>query len=199
VIAYSLTVTLAQQLENKLSLSEYLIHLGKLEIYTGDYTAAEQSLNESFTNWKNIGQPMGNAHVLQALSELALHQENFETAAKYLSDSIEMTKDFLQGNNFSLREFNIERLMIAGKLACALENYPQAARLLAAGEALRVQVGQDFDPLLRTEYEQAVTQTRTALGISTFAEHWADGQTLTEEVAIHEALAYVNALQNRFV
>jgi len=133
------------------------------------------------------------AHVTHCLADLALHQGNYEQAAKLVSDSLSMSQSFL--GNFSNREFSVVRLLIVGKLARACQDYEEAARLFGAAEALQEQHGYLLEPLPHTEYEEVVAQVRMQLEAAVFDAAWAEGQGMTEEVAITFALGY---LQTQF-
>jgi tetratricopeptide (TPR) repeat protein len=181
-----------RELDNRAGTANYLIYLGVLAVYLGDYESAERDLNETLAIWQNQGHEMGIIHALYCLAELALHREDFAGAALLLTDSLNTTlRQPSWQDNFANREFNTDRLVIAGKLACALGDYVQAARLLGAGEVVREKVGYMLEPLPHAEYEQAVGETRAQMGEAAFEQAWAEGQALSENDAIAGALAYV--------
>jgi predicted ATPase/transcriptional regulator with XRE-family HTH domain len=191
-------ININRELGNRAGIANYLIYLGALAVYLGDYQSAERDLNETLAIWQNQGHEMGIIHALYCLAELALHREDFMGAARLLADSLNTTLRIPDWEvNFSNREFSVDRLVIAGKLACALGDYPQASRLLGAGEAVRAQVGYVLEPLPRAEYEQAVAETRGQMGEAAFQHAWAEGQALNEADAVAEALAYVEKLSEQ--
>jgi tetratricopeptide (TPR) repeat protein len=173
---------------------EYLIPLAASAIYQGDYESAQHHLNESLAYAEEFNDVGGKIHAGYFSAELALHRERFSETARLLSISITMTlSDREWQHNFTNHEFNCERLIIAGKLACALGDYAQAAWLLSTGETVRAQSGYLIDPLPRAEYEQAVQKTREHLGDALFDPAWQAGQTSTEEAALLHAVEYLQS------
>ncbi len=185
-------IGLARQMDDLAGLSEYLIHFGGFAVYQGDYESAERYLNEALAlaeEYNNVGEKL---HVCFFMAELALHRHEFHNAAHLLAESITMTlRDTEWQQNFTNHEFNTERLIIAGKLACTLDNYSQAAWLLSAGEATRAQSSYVLDALARGEYENAIHEARTACGDEAFDSIWQEGQRVTQEAALGRASDYL--------
>jgi tetratricopeptide (TPR) repeat protein len=178
-------------LNNRVALDEHLIQYGILAIYMGDYEIAERYLKESLILSDDLNNTGGIIHANYFLAELALHRQDLANAGRLLLDSLKMT---LSGpewqHNFTNHEFNSERLIIAGKLACACGDYSDAAWLLSVGEAVRAQSNYLLDPVARDEYEQAVQRTRENL-TARFDVAWQEGATLTEEEAVRHAIDYL--------
>ncbi|MBL8161163.1 MAG: helix-turn-helix domain-containing protein [Anaerolineae bacterium] len=173
---------------------EYLIPLAALAIYQGDYESAQRHLKESLTYAEEFNDVGGTIHASYFLAELALHREQFSEAARLLATSITMTlSDREWQHNFTNHEFNCERLIISGKVACAMGDYPEAARLLSMGESARAQSGYLLDPLPCAEYEQAVQKTREQLGDALFDPAWKAGQVSTEEAALLYTVEYLQS------
>ena len=71
----------------------------------------------------------------------------------------------------------------------ALDEEPErAARLWGAAERLRQAIGCRTAPAARATYERAMAVVRAQLGDDAFAAAWAEGQAMTLEQAIAEAL-----------
>ncbi|HEX9440857.1 MAG TPA: hypothetical protein VF909_14320, partial [Roseiflexaceae bacterium] len=99
-----------------------------------------------------------------------------------------------------LREALVLQQSHAGKgsIASSLERFAgiaagqgqpdRAARLLGAAEALRKAIGAPLPPVERPDYERTVAAARAQLDAATFATAWAEGQALTLEQVIAEAL-----------
>jgi predicted ATPase/class 3 adenylate cyclase len=64
----------------------------------------------------------------------------------------------------------------------------RAVRLLGAAAALREAIGVPLPPFLRPDQQRGIAALRTGLGEEIFAAVWAQGQALTLEQAVHEAL-----------
>jgi tetratricopeptide (TPR) repeat protein len=188
-------VDLARQMDFPLGLSEYLIPYSGLAIYQGDYQSAERYLKEALVLGEQFNNSGAKVHASYYLAELALHRKELADAVRLLVDSLKLTlSDPEWQKNFTNHEFNTERLIIAGKLANALDDYSEATWLLSAGEAIRAQSNYLLDPLAREEYEQAVQRARDHLA-ALFEQAWQEGATLTEEEAIHRAIAYLERTQ----
>jgi hypothetical protein len=65
----------------------------------------------------------------------------------------------------------------------------RAARLLGAAEATRRALGAPRPPIERAEQEATVLAARAALDEAAFATAWAEGEALSLEEAVAEALA----------
>ena len=192
--AYQEAVEIGQQVDSRLGMIEFLVPMGGLAIKQGDYESAERLLKESL-EWgvelSNIGTIL---HATYFLADLALQRQELANAVRLLSDSLNMTPgDPAWQEIFTNHEFNTERLFIAGKLACALGDYAEAAWLLSAGEAVREQSRYFLDPLARTEYEQAVQKAREQLGDEAFNSAWREGQMLAGEEALRRAIVYLES------
>ena len=184
----------AQQTEHLLGLTEFLIHYGAFAIYQGDFESAEHRLNKALSLAEAYNASGAQVHAIYYMAEVALHREQFREAARLLVESFTMTlSDPNWNQNFTNQEFNAERLVIAGKLACALGDDEQATRLLCAGEKVRLQSNYVLDPLPRREYEHAVQNTREQLGAADFDHAWHAGQSWTEEAALLHAVEYLHS------
>jgi len=73
--------------------------------------------------------------------------------------------------------------------AAALDEEPErAARLWGAAERLRQAIGCRPAPAARATYERALAASRAQLGEEAFAAAWAEGNAMSLEQAIEEAL-----------
>ena len=66
----------------------------------------------------------------------------------------------------------------------------RAARLFGASEAIRETVGQPGARYIQSDYDHSVTIMQSALGLEIAGRAWSDGQALTRDEAIAEALAF---------
>jgi len=76
------------------------------------------------------------------------------------------------------------------KLAGVKGQRERAVRLLGAAESLREAIGAPMYLPERSDYEQIVTELRSALGDEAFAVAWEEGRTMTLEQAIAYALEH---------
>ncbi|MGH9209854.1 MAG: LuxR C-terminal-related transcriptional regulator [Acidimicrobiales bacterium] len=72
------------------------------------------------------------------------------------------------------------------RLAAGAESFAEAARLLAASDAARQQMGYPRPPIAQPDHEATVAVLRGALGARAFDEAWSGGAALS----LDEAIAY---------
>ena len=189
---YQEGMDLARKMENLVGLDEYLIHFGGFAIYQGDYETAARHLNEALALTEEYNNNGDKLHARFFMAELALHRHEFNNAARLLIESITMTlSDAEWQHNFTNHEFNTERLIIAGKLACALSDFAQAAWLLSAGNTIRKQSGYLLAPIPRTEHEQALAKTRANLSQNVYETNRTEGQNLSQKEALLRTISYL--------
>jgi predicted ATPase/DNA-binding CsgD family transcriptional regulator len=85
-----------------------------------------------------------------------------------------------------LRTSYVDSLDVLAYRAAHAESIGEAARLLAASDAAREQMGYPRPPVSRPEYDSAVAALRTALGDDKFEAAWAEGRGLS----LDDAVAY---------
>lgn len=189
---YEENMVVVHQLDYPLGVTEYAVSLGVLAIYHGDYDFAEQYLRESLEHAERLNNLGGKVQIAYFLAELALHRRQYEEAARLLLASLQLTLDVPDWqSDFGNREFNCERMIIAGKLAHALGDVEVAVPLLSAGEKIRADSGYILNADPRAEYEEVVSRSHRQLGEEAFARSWQVGQLLGEESALLQAVAYL--------
>jgi tetratricopeptide (TPR) repeat protein len=82
-------------------------------------------------------------------------------------------------------------------VAAAIEQYPAAARLLGAADAMLIVGGRDLTLADRPAYARAETRCREVLGTTEFEKHRLAGGRLTPDAWLAEAAAIVDAAQTR--
>jgi hypothetical protein len=82
-------------------------------------------------------------------------------------------------------------------VAAAIEQYPAAARLLGAADAMLIVGGRDLSQFDRPPYERAETRCREVLGTTEFEKHRLAGGRLTPDAWLAEATRIVDAAQTR--
>ncbi len=160
-----------------------LNHLGHLAQLQGDYGLARRLHAESLMNFQKVGPRFtGLAWAQEGLGETALAQNDCEHAAAHLRASL-----------VAFRELGDRAKMcwcLAGLAgAAALDEEPErAARLWGAAESLRKAIGSRPAPAARATRERLMAAARDELGDAAFDAAWAEGQALTLEQAVAEAL-----------
>jgi predicted ATPase/DNA-binding SARP family transcriptional activator len=169
---------------------------GKVALAQGDAELATALFEESRDLCQTLDNKAGKALALHLLGRVARQQGELARAGALLTESLRLrqggaTNDILE---------SLEGL--AG-LAVAEEHqhmgHPErvlrAVRLLSAAAATRDVLGLPLPPGDRAAYERDVAAVHNQLDQATFATAWAEGQALTLEQAIAEALTEEPAAQ----
>jgi predicted ATPase/DNA-binding CsgD family transcriptional regulator len=85
-----------------------------------------------------------------------------------------------------MRTFMVDDIDALARLACRAESHAEAARLIAAAEVARAEMGCPRPPIDRPEHEATVARLRAALGDDAFSDVWAEGASLS----LDDAVAY---------
>jgi len=83
------------------------------------------------------------------------------------------------------------------EVATSVGHLERAVRLFGAAEALRRTTGVPERRLLRADRDRDVAAVRAALGEDPFAASWAEGQAMTLDQAIAEALGGEREVRER--
>jgi hypothetical protein len=119
----------------------------------------------------------------QALANLARAEGRFDEARARLVEDLRSLQT--AGNLLQV----CEQLGVMGILAVAQGEYARGVRLIAVQPAITGVIGSVHAPDVRIEGEAALAGARAALGEAAFAAAWAEGQAMTLEEAVAEALA----------
>jgi hypothetical protein len=117
------------------------------------------------------------------------------TAGLYLGDVAQAREALRECIPYSYARDNLERvaqgLVLAAGVAQALGKLPEAARLLGAAAAIRREHHTHgvAERDLFAEYDRRLPAVREAMAPADFERAWAEGQRLTIQEAIAEALA----------
>jgi predicted ATPase/DNA-binding SARP family transcriptional activator len=145
-----------------------LLSLGTVARYQGEHDRAEALLEESRSRSEGIGFREGIAWCLEQLGLLATDRGD-QGASGLLRRSLELHRDLRD----SWRCCSVLEDLAAAGLAHGRPT--QAARLLAAAEAMRGAIGTVIAPCESALHTQVLAGTRSALGDSAFDAAWQDG------------------------
>ena len=146
-----------------------LLSLGTIGRLQGDGEQAATLLQESRSLAERIGFREGMAWSLEQLGLLAADRGD-PSAAALLRTSLEIHHDLRD------RWRTCSVLEDLAAIALADGSAEQAARLLAAAEAMRVTIGSVIAPCERRQHEATMTGARAALGEKRFAAAWRQGR-----------------------
>ncbi len=178
------SLALSRQLGDTNAFGWALNHLGHVAQIDGDFERARQLHEECLREFNQPGQhTVGVAEANQSLGETALAQDDAARARKHLQQALILFRDPL-GAMYGMAWC----LAGLGGVAVLNEEPERAARLWGAAEAVRQAIGSRPAPASRATRERLMAEAREQLGAEAFDAAWAEGQVMTIEQAVAEAL-----------
>jgi hypothetical protein len=178
----------AVALATEFDYQEMLAHLqgfhGLATLYQGDIAEARRILSENHrlcTDLKVKGWVARNAIYL---AETYLWEGLVDETDHWLRQSFAY-----YANPRRIRIDQLERLLVAARLAAAQQHYPRAATLFSLAEQIRSRLDYVLAGPLRAQVDAALVTVREALAPVVFAEVFATGQQLSLEEAFATILA----------
>jgi predicted ATPase/DNA-binding CsgD family transcriptional regulator len=176
------SLALSRELGEPHAIASWLTNLGIVMRARGDDKRAKELCEESLAMRRALLYKGGIAHTLTVLGRIALDQGEYSRATACYKESL------------TLRQETGEKEGIATALEglAAVEGMQgqpvRAARLSGAASSLRTLLGAPLTPIDRSSYEQTVAAVRALLDEPTFLNAWTEGQAMTLEEAIAEAV-----------
>ncbi len=146
-----------------------------------DYDGADALLRQSLTLYLSLGITRFTGVVLMTQAEVALARGDVGEARRMLGDALGALVEV--GERLAIPH----ALDTAAALALVTGQPACAARLLAASARLRITSGIHTWPSVGRRSGRCIARARAALG-GAFATIWAEGQSITTDAAIAEAL-----------
>jgi predicted ATPase/DNA-binding XRE family transcriptional regulator len=163
-----------------------LLGLADVAQSQGDYRWAETLLNEAIELCRRLSSNRVLAWALINLGDIALYQGDAARAGALFAESLALFREF--GSEGGIAQC---LLGFAGVFGASGQGR-RAARLCGAVEALLESDGVSIESYLppddRVHYDRTIAAIRAQLDEATFAAAWAEGQQMTLEQAIAEAL-----------
>ena len=184
-VALSESIRLARETGSPSAIAGALGSMGRLLLEQGDYTQARGMLEESIVLNRQLGLHGWLGYDLENLAEVGLRQGDEALIRRALDETIP----------YYHRIDDLERvargLVAAAGLAQMQGRLAQAAGLMGAAAALwRVHHTQAlFEREITSEYDRLLPAVRAELDPTDFEAAWEEGQRLTLNQAIQEALA----------
>jgi len=172
---------MARKLDEWFLLSWSLLHLGEVTYVEGDYSATETCLAEAMTICGRHDAPWGISYASNILGRVAQQRGDLQRAAAILRENMACRREA----NARTQAEGLEGM--AG-LAWAEGQPERAARLFAAARALRETSGSAMTPVDRVDCERHLASVRAVLGEERFAAARAEGQAMSLEQAVADAL-----------
>ena len=162
-----------------------LVNLGAVAFLRGTLERAERYLKEALTTSRSLQDQFGMAVALSDLSVVARAGGDRIRARALLTESLEHWRAL------GTREGLLDWLARVGALAAADGGWQPAARLLAAAETARLEIGYVFEPAERDRVAAALELARRGLGETRFAAAWSTGEGLSFADALTEATRFL--------
>jgi non-specific serine/threonine protein kinase len=176
-------LAIARALGDRSVVAMVLGYLGQVMNAQGKRVAARTHLEDSLAILRDLGEQTGTATSLGTLGNMSLDEGDYPEAASYFSESLKIRHalGYLRGVATSLEGL---ASVIAGQGAAL-----PAARILAAAERLREDVGSPPPPNERPGFDRRIAALQAAIGDEgAFARAWAEGRAMLLEQAIDLAL-----------
>jgi predicted ATPase/DNA-binding CsgD family transcriptional regulator/DNA-binding XRE family transcriptional regulator len=180
---YNKCLNLAQDSRHTDGLALALSGLAVVARAEGKFSQAMRYFKESERTWRRIGYKAAVSVALQEQGATALRQGNIAGAALHLAESLTLNQDTMRTRSI------MQNLVALAAVACAMQEYVPAARLLGAVAALLVTSNLVMELMEQQAYDESTTETRTRLPATMFESVWAAGQALSLKQAIAEGFS----------
>ncbi|MFZ4656801.1 MAG: ATP-binding protein [Caldilineaceae bacterium] len=170
---------------------EWQPRLGLVTLYLGDVVEAQRLLREGISFCLEQQEKYFLARNYTYLSETALTTGSLAEAEQWLAQSVAC---HAAPRQITLDE--VERILIAARLATAQQQYERAAILFGLAEEAQSQIHHMIGGPLRALADAALATVQTALSPAAFAEAFAAGQqmTLDEAFVTHLVLRSISGV-----
>jgi predicted ATPase/transcriptional regulator with XRE-family HTH domain len=177
-------VTLGEALNYRWVLGEFQLILGLVTLYRGDLREARRLLAESLRLCLDLNDEWFLARVCATLAEMALWEGELDAAEGWLARSLAYRTD----RPLSMIG-QIERVVVAARLATAQGGYQRAATLFGLADDLRSRIHYELAGPARQLAEAALAKVRAGLDPASFAGAFTAGQQISLDEAFATLLA----------
>jgi tetratricopeptide (TPR) repeat protein len=147
-----------------------------------DHARAEEFLEESLSLSRKYGIQWSLAYSLEIIGLLRRSEGDYRRAFQLLQESLQLSSE--QEN-----QQGIANALGAIAGLAAMVNQPEmAARLFAAAERIREDIGSRMGLADQKEYEACLRQAKIQVGGAAFGASWSDGQEMSTKEAVREAM-----------
>jgi non-specific serine/threonine protein kinase len=176
------SLALSRELGNPRGVAWALSCLSGVAISQGDPGQAIAHGEESLALFQQLGIKDGIAWSLYTLGYVALFQGHDGRAASCFVDSLVLRREM--GDKVRIAHCLAGLAGVAGAQGQAAP----AARLFGAAAALLDAIGAPLNPIGRAVYDRNLVAVRASMDEAAFEAAWAEGQAMSQEQAIAEAL-----------
>jgi predicted ATPase/DNA-binding CsgD family transcriptional regulator len=176
------SLALSRELGEPHAIASWLTNLGMVMRARGDAQRAKELCEESLAMRRALLYKGGCAHTLTVLGRIALDQGEYERSTACYQESLTLRQETGEKEGIATALEGLAAVTgMQGQPVCA-------ARLSGAASSLRTLLGAPLPPIDRHSYEQTVAALRAQLDEPTFLNAWTEGQAMTLEEAIAEAV-----------
>jgi tetratricopeptide (TPR) repeat protein len=175
-------LSLGRQIENAWAIGQGLNILGCLELLHGNHDRAESLYAESLDCFKQAQNPSWEAVMLLNIGQSVQDRDDQARARELYLEALSRCWKLVDVWGIGL---SLEKVACS---AAAYRQYRKAARLFAAAQKLHQSIGYMLEIVERLGHEKYLPLVQHGLSPAEFAAAWAEGQALTLEQAVAEAL-----------
>ena len=175
-------LTISRDLGEPESIAVGMINLGDVLGAEGDVESARDHYGQALAITRKLGDDYLTAHTLANLASLQLRCEDLDGVQAVLEESLRIRQELGDRDGISV---SLGGLAI---LATRLGLTVRGARLSAAAETLRKEIGGVLDEPERVEFTQTVDRLRAELGDGPFDREWNWGRSASLDEVIDYAL-----------
>ena len=188
---YNNCLTLARDLHHANAVALALSGLAVVARAEGKYGQAAVYFKESERTWRRLGCKVAVIMTLHEQGAVALAQGDTAGAALYFTESLTLDKNLVRARSI------VPNLVGLASLACVMQEYVPAVRLLGAVAALLDESHQVLELIEQKNYDQSLTEARAQLAATMFDSAWEAGQALPLTEAIAEGLSIAALARSR--
>ena len=159
-----------------------LNNLGNVAYWLEEFDRAETLQLESLKINRELSDPWGLGWSLRDLARVMRKTGEFVAARSYLDESLRIRLEIGDQSGIA------ESLEVVGMLECSLRRPRNAARILAATEAIRETIQLPISPPAKRELDLVLEEVRGSLGDEVYRTEWRQGRSMTIEQALQLAL-----------
>ncbi|HSG17329.1 MAG TPA: tetratricopeptide repeat protein [Anaerolineae bacterium] len=173
---------LFREVNDRRNIAHTLVGLARTAYRLDDHQRAHELLEESLSLSRTYGIQWSLAFSLEIMGLLRRSEGDYVGAVKMFWESLQLS--FEQES----RQGIVNCLGAIAGLAAMLKQPEIAARLFAFTEQLRAEIGNKMGQADQVEYEAYIQLARSQLGEDNFNALWRDGQAMSTQQAVREAL-----------
>jgi DNA-binding CsgD family transcriptional regulator len=179
---YKQCLKLARELHHVDGIAVALSSLGSIARYRERYAQAMAYYQESGRIWQKLGRKAVITLILREQGYIAFRQDEIALAAGFFTEGLLLAQEL--GRTRSI----VSTLVGLAAVAFAIDEYEAAVRLLGATTTLLSKSNQVLLPIYQVDYDRSMSEVHRALNVAIFDRAWTEGQALSLEQVIAEAL-----------